>query len=149
MDINISDIQQKKLKICCLTYNLHGTGLDKIQINNLLKEHKNKDFDIFVISTQESQRSIAWNLVYYDKSYFEIDLESFFTQEYIKLDTITLGGIHLIIFVKVKYKDLVTNYRSEYVKTGWYGFLGNKGAVGISFKLFNLTFLFVNNHLTH
>lgn len=149
MESNISDNKEKKLKICCFTYNLHGIGLDKIQISNLLTKHKNKDFDIFVISTQESQRSIAWNLVYYDKSYFETDLENFFTQDYIKLETITLGGIHLIIFVKAKYKDLITNYRNEYVKTGWYGFLGNKGAIGISFKLFNLTFLFINNHLTH
>ena len=139
----------KHLKIFCLTYNLHGIALDKNQITTLLTKHKNKNFDIYAISTQECQRSIAMNLLYYDKTPFESDLASFFEKDYEHLNTITLGGIHLIIFIKTKYKILITNYYSDYVKTGWYGFLGNKGGIGISFKLFNLYFLFVNCHLSH
>ena len=139
----------KQLKIFCLTYNLHGIGLDKNQITTLLTNHKNKNFDIYAISTQECERSIAMNLLYYDKTSFELDLADFFTKDYVRLNTITLGGTHLIIFVKTKYKNLISNYYNDYVKTGWYGLLGNKGGICISFKLFNLHFLFINTHLCH
>ena len=93
------------LKICCLTYNLHGISLTKSQINELLTPHKRKKFDIYVISTQESERNIFWNLLYWDKSKFEMNLAQFFGQEYVRLHPETLGGVYLIIFLKSIHKN--------------------------------------------
>ena len=130
------------LKICCLTYNLHGEALDFIQISRLLTIHKNNSCDIYSIATQESQRSILMNLFFWDKTKFEEDLARFFGKDYVRLHTETLGGVHLIIFIKKIHKNYILNYYKEYIKTGFYGLLGNKGAVGIGFKLYNISFFF-------
>ena len=137
------------LTMCCITYNLHGESLSFIQINQLLTAHKNKSCDIYVISTQESQRSILMNLFFWDKSKFEEDLARFFGVDYVRLKPETLGGVHLIIFIKKTHKNNIMNYYKEYIKTGFYGLLGNKGAVGIGFKLYNISFLIINCHLCH
>ena len=66
------------LKICCITYNLHGISLDMNQINDVLITHKNNSCDIYAIATQESQRSILMNLFFWDKSKYEMELAHFF-----------------------------------------------------------------------
>jgi hypothetical protein len=33
------------------------------------------------------------------------------------------------------------------VKTGWYGFMGNKGAVSLNLMIGSQSFLFINSHL--
>ena len=38
------------------------------QINELLIKHKNNSCDIYAIATQESQRSILMNLLFWDKN---------------------------------------------------------------------------------
>ena len=137
------------LKICCITYNLHGISLDNSQINELLIKHKNNSCDIYAIATQESQRSILMNLIFWDKTKFEMDLAHFFGKEYVRLHTETLGGIHLIIFIKNIHKNYILNYYKEYIKTGMYGLLGNKGGIGIGFKMYNISFMFINCHLSY
>ena len=145
----ISANDEFSLTMCCMTYNLHGESLNLGQISHLLTLHKNRSCDIYVISTQESQRSILMNLLFWDKSKFEEDLAQFFGKDYVRLKTETLGGIHLIIFIKKIHKNYIMNYYKEYIKTGFYGLLGNKGAVGIGFKLYNISFLIINCHLCH
>ena len=145
----ISANDEFSLTMCCMTYNLHGESLNLGQISHLLTLHKNRSCDIYVISTQESQRSILMNLFFWDKSKFEEDLAQFFGKDYVRLKTETLGGIHLIIFIKKIHKNYIMNYYKEYIKTGFYGLLGNKGAVGIGFKLYNISFLIINCHLCH
>ena len=135
------------LTMCCITYNLHGESLNFAQINHLLTVHRNNDCDIYAISTQESQRSILMNLFFWDKSKFEEDLAQFFGKDYVRLKTETLGGVHLIIFIKIIHKNYILDYYKEYIKTGFYGLLGNKGAVGIGFKLYNISFFIISCHL--
>ena len=136
------------LKIFCITYNLHGIGLDMNQISEVLTIHKNNDCDIYAIATQESQRSILMNLFFWDKTKFEQDLAHFFGKDYVRLHTETLGGIHLIIFIKNIHKNYILNYYKDYIKTGFYGILGNKGGIGIGFKLYNISFFIINCHLS-
>ena len=140
--------ESHSLKICCITYNLHGIGLDTNQINEILTIHKNNSCDIYAIATQESQRSILMNLFFWDKTKFELDLAKFFGKDYVRLHTETLGGIHLIIFIKNIHKNYILNYYKEYIKTGFYGLFGNKGGIGIGFKMYNISFFFINCHLS-
>ena len=137
------------LKICCITYNLHGISLDKNQINELLTKHRNNSCDIYAIATQESQRSILMNLFFWDKLKFELDLANFFGKDYVRLLTETLGGIHLIIFIRNIHKNYILNYCKEYIKTGFYGIIGNKGGIGIGFKMYDISFFFINCHLSY
>ena len=135
------------LTMCCITYNLHGESLNFSQICHLLTVHENNNCDIYAISTQESQRSILMNLFFWDKSKFEEDLAQFFGRDYVRLKSETLGGVHLIIFIKKIHKNYILNYYKEYIKTGFYGLLGNKGAVGIGFQLYNISFFIISCHL--
>ena len=144
----LSNNDNLSLKIFCITYNLHGIGLDTNQINEVLTIHKNNDCDIYAIATQESQRSILMNLIFWDKTKFEQDLAHFFGKDYVRLHTERLGGIHLIIFIKSIHKNYILNYYNEYIKTGFYGLLGNKGGIGIGFKLYNISFFIINCHLS-
>ncbi len=139
--------ESKFIKLCCLTYNLKQKSLSEEQINSILSPHKKKNFDIYIIATQECERKTLLNIFYNDKSSFEIKLQKFFGDEFYNLKPITLGGIHLIIFAKTRYKSHINNYYNNFIKTGFYGILANKGAVSIVINIFNFSFLFINTHL--
>ena len=51
------------------------------------------------------------------------------------------------INLKKIHKNYILNYYKEYIKTGFYGLLGNKGAVGIGFQLYNISFFIISCHL--
>ena len=88
--------------ICCLTYNMHGLTPSLEQINQLLGIHKEKNFDIYVIGSQECLRSIFKSLFYSNKSIWEKQLKDYFGNEYENIQSVTLAAIHLIILVKKK-----------------------------------------------
>ena len=48
--------ESKNIKICCITFNLKQKSLSQEQIKSVLLPHKQKNFDIYIISTQECQR---------------------------------------------------------------------------------------------
>ena len=133
--------------ICCLTYNMHGLAPSLEQINQLLGIHKEKNFDIYVIGSQECLRSIFKSLFYSNKSIWEKQLKDYFGNEYENIQSVTLAAIHLIILVKKTIKNNITQIKYNSVKTGVNNFLGNKGAVGIWFTLFNLNIMIINCHL--
>ena len=61
--------------------------------------------------------------------------------------TIPLCAIHLVIFVKESLRKNISKVRVNKVKTGAKNLLGNKGAVGISFNIYNLSIMIINCHL--
>ena len=141
-------LKVQTLKICCLTYNLKEDTLSEQQLSEILSPHKNPSFDIYILSFQECERKTFINLFYSDKSALELKIVSFFPKTYYyNLTSITLGGIYLLIFIKNKHKNFVSNYSNNYIKTGFYGYLGNKGAVSIKFKIYDFTFIIINCHL--
>ena len=81
----------KFIKLCCLTYNLKQKSLSEEQINSILSPHKKKNFDIYIIATQECEIKTLLNIFYDDKSSFEIKLQKFFGEEFYNLKPITLG----------------------------------------------------------
>lgn len=137
----------KTIKICCITYNLKQKSLSDDEIKTFLSPHKQNNFDIYTIATQECERYTIFNIFYDDKSSFEQKLQNFFGEEFYNLNSITLAGIHLIIFAKKKYESFIKDCTNNYIKTGFYGLFGNKGAVSIYFKIYDTSFLFVNCHL--
>ena len=133
--------------ICCLTWNMHGQTPSNEDINKLLKNHKEKNYDIYVIGSQECLRSIFKSLFYSDKSIWENQLKIFFGNEYEMLLSVTLAAINMIIFIKKNLKEEIKDINYNTIKTGVYNYLGNKGAVGIWFTLLNLNIMFINSHL--
>ena len=153
MEKNNEEIKQTKIKnetkktICCLTWNMHGQTPTEKELQSLLQNHKEKNFDIYVIGSQECLRSIFKSLFYSDKSIWENQLKDFFGNEYEILSSVTLAAIHIIIFVKKNLRKKINYVNYNKVKTGAKNFLGNKGAVGIWFTLININIMFINSHL--
>jgi hypothetical protein len=58
-----------------------------------------------------------------------------------------LGATHLAVFAHITLAPLITNVRSECIATGISNVLGNKGGIGISFKLGKSNLLFISCHL--
>ena len=146
----IKEIKRKKemkKTICCLTWNMHGQRPSERELNDLLQKHKEKNFDIYVIGSQECLRSIFKSLFYSDKSIWENQLKLYFGDEYEMLSSVTLAAIHIIIFVKKNIRNNINAINYNSVKTGVYNYLGNKGAVGIWFTLININIMFINSHL--
>ena len=144
---NINEIITKsnKLKICCITWNMHGLIPTQDQIKSLLDPHKN--FDIYAIGSEECLRSIFKSLFYSDKSIWETSLKTYFGKEYDLIASETLCAIHLVIFIRSSLIKNISKVKTNSVKTGAKNLLGNKGAVGISFNIFNLSLMFINCHL--
>ena len=140
----------KTLKIFCITYNLHGLSPTEKEVSDLFDNYKN--YDLYVIGTQECLRTILKSLFITDKKIWENLLENYFKQyNIVQLKAVTLGPLHLIIFIKndlIKDKTNIRFIGSNSIKTGFYGYIANKGANYIWFQLMNIKFLFINCHLS-
>jgi len=134
-----------KLKICCLTWNMHGLVPTDEQVQKLLNGHL--DFDIYAIGSEECLRSIFKSLFYSNKSEWERKLQNYFGENYVLMASETLCAIHLVIFIRTNLINNVSKVKTNYVKTGANNLLGNKGAVGVSFNAFNISIMITNCHL--
>ena len=145
-NINQKYFKSNKLKICCVTWNMHGLNPTQKEIESLLDPHQK--FDIYAIGSEECLRSIFKSLFYSDKTIWETNLKNYFNRKYKEkyelISSETLCAIHLVIFIK---ESLIKDIRVNKVKTGAKNLLGNKGAVGISFNIFNLSIMIINCHL--
>ena len=60
----------------------------------------------------------------------------------------TLGRLYWLVFIKKEYGNSVSDYtNNNNIKTAFYGFLGNKGAIIIKFKIYDFSFIIINFHL--
>ena len=144
-NINTIVTKYNKLKLCCITWNMHGLNPSPREIKSLLEPHKN--CDIYAIGSEECLRSIFKSLFYSDKSAWETSLRNYFGNNYALIASETLCAIHLVIFIRTSLIKNVSKVRVNKVKTGAKNLLGNKGAVGISFSIFNLSIMIINCHL--
>jgi hypothetical protein len=67
---------------------------------------------------------------------------------FVLVNSRSLMGVHLCVFVQAPLIPLVSRISGAHVITGFFNKIGNKGAVGIGFKLGISSLLFVNCHLT-
>ena len=148
-NINQNFFKSNKLKICCITWNMHGLNPTQKEIDSLLDPHPK--FDIYAIGSEECLRSIFKSLFYSDKTIWETNLKNYFNRKYKEkyelISSETLCAIHLVIFIKESLIKHISKVRVNKVKTGAKNLLGNKGAVGISFNIFNLSIMIINCHL--
>ena len=142
---SFSSNNHRKIKICCLTWNMHGLMPSKEQVNLLLEPHKN--FDIYALGSEECLRSIFKSLFVSDKSEWESRLQNYFSKDYVLIASETLCAIHLVIFVRSTLLRYISKVKINSVKTGAKNLLGNKGAVGICFNIFHLSIMIINCHL--
>ena len=78
---SVTKLNDKKLKICCITYNMHGENPTQQEVAQFLNPHKN--YDIYAIGSEECLRSIFKSLFWSDKSSWENKLSNYFGNEYL------------------------------------------------------------------
>lgn len=103
-------------------------------------------FHIYVIGSEECERTIAQSAVNPSKKNWEMDLQLAVGQHYVPLRSHTLQAIHIVAYAHVSIVPLISEVRSAALPMGIGNTLGNKGAVSLSFKVGATRFCFVNAH---
>ena len=112
--INTEITKSNKLKLCCITWNMHGLNPNQNEIQSLLDPHKN--CDIYAIGSEECLRSIFKSLFYSDKSAWESSLRNYFGSNYALIASETLCAIHLVIFIRTSLIKNISKVRANKVK---------------------------------
>jgi phosphatidylinositol-bisphosphatase len=138
----------KPLKIQCATWNINGQILDDYSLPPWL----NTEIDIFIIGFQELDLDPHAYLI--TDSLKEEAVCRLLEQSMIKnshsmrrIASKKLVGLFMVVYIKEEHFQHVSEISTEYVTTGIMGMIGNKGAVGIRFKVFDSYLIFLNSHL--
>jgi len=139
-------IETKTLRIHVVTWNLYGKK-PKDCLKELLNIEKVKHH-IISIGTEECLRSIKKSTFYNSKSYWKHLLLNYLADEYTMISAHKMNALHLTLFAHKSIASYIQGIEYSEVRTGMRGTLGNKGAIGITFKLYGASFLFINCHLS-
>ena len=114
-------------------------------LNEVLPRHCRHH--LYVIATQECLRSIGKSLFYSSKKQWEAKVGYHLGEEYTQISAATIGATHLLVFGHMSIMHLITRVETQTVATGVGNFIGNKGAVAVSFCVGGTSLLFVGCHL--
>lgn len=105
--------------------------------------------DVYVIGFQEIVDLTAINLVadHSATKPWEQRIEKTLRHQYVKVTAKQLVGLSTVVYVKRELQGHVSDVQCETVGVGIMGVGGNKGGVGVSMRIFDSTFCFVNAHL--
>ncbi|KAG0238357.1 inositol polyphosphate 5-phosphatase [Actinomortierella wolfii] len=113
-----------------------------------LEMHANAPYHLIAINTQECEREIREAVLFPSKVIWERQVQLALGPDYVMLRSETMAALHLAVFIWKPIQHLVTAVDSSVVATGMGGIIGNKGAVAVAVYLGDMSFLFVNAHLT-
>ncbi|RMZ94501.1 Type II inositol 1-4-5-trisphosphate 5 [Brachionus plicatilis] len=148
-------IKYKNLRIFCGTYNVNGRMPDE-SLSPWIKLNS-KEIDIYAIGFQELVDLNTTNLLIKNDineqlwtAYIETELSDTRSKKlkYHLLTKSRMFGLFLLIYVSEKLieKKAISEIMKSQVATGIMDMLGNKGSLGISFKLFESRICFVCSH---
>lgn len=153
--------QHKQILIRTLTWNLCALPPPPTDfLTTILPLNK---FHIYVIGSEECERSIAQSAINPSKKNWETDVSLALGANYVPLRSHTLQAIHIIAFVHTSIVTFISEVTSAAIAMGIGNTLGNKGkhtfitylitshtiigAVALSFRVGKTRFTFVNAHL--
>jgi len=144
--------EKKDISMFIGTWNVNGKlpSEDDQDIKSWLKPEQN--FGIYAIGLQEIVDLSSPNTWMSKPDVEAVERwEKFFTEHipknYMLLQKKHLVGIALFIFIQKQLNQFVEEEESNQVGVGLLGVAGNKGGVGIRFKIYDSTMCFVNSHL--
>ena len=73
--------------------------------------------------------------------------ETKFGEDWISVNSVSLAAISLIVLIKKKHVNLISNIKNDVISVGWGNTIANKGAVCISFVIGGKKVIFINCHL--
>ena len=136
--------EHSALLIRTVTWNLCGNSPPSTEsLSGIIPRNR---FHIYVIGSEECERTIAQSAVNPSKKNWEVDLQLAVGQHYVPLRSHTLQAIHIVAYAHVSIVPLISEVRSAALPMGIGNTLGNKGVVSLSFKVGKTRFCFVNAH---
>jgi phosphatidylinositol-bisphosphatase len=139
----------KNLKVVIGTWNVNSK-IPNASLAGWLRIHE--EADIYVMGLQEidmtagallreeTEQGLAWSHKF-DETFSQAK------SNYIQIMARQLVGIYHCIYIHEKHRNFISDVRSASEGVGVLGMMGNKGGVGIRFKLYETTFCFINAHL--
>jgi hypothetical protein len=127
------------LNVNVITWNVAGIDVPD-DLGILFNTKTLENIDIFAIGVQECsvfkindwQKHLKTLMAYYG---------------FLDVTSIHMCQMFLIVFIRSQYLPFVENVTSSYKPMGFAKIVGNKGGIGISFKLFGYIVTFINCHL--
>lgn len=151
LDLDSLTLDPDKLnfRLHVVTWNV-GTASPPRDLSSLfLLDSSVSNIDMYVIGLQEVNSKIVnflSDLAFDDPwSLFLMDILA--PLGYIKLSSIRMQGLLLLTFVKHKHIPFVQDIRTNYIRTGLYGYWGNKGGVTVRMSVYGHMLCFMNCHL--
>jgi hypothetical protein len=133
-----------KLRVLAMTWNMYGRK-GPPDLNEMLPKHSKHH--IYILSFQECMRSIGSSLLYSSKKAWQEQLKTHLGEEYVLIESGTVGATYLITFYHVSIFHLVNQVDCKTVATGVGNIIGNKGAVAVFFNISGTTVLAIGCHL--
>uniref|UniRef100_A0A8C8RGJ0 Inositol polyphosphate-5-phosphatase K n=1 Tax=Pelusios castaneus TaxID=367368 RepID=A0A8C8RGJ0_9SAUR len=140
---------RRTLRLHLVTWNV-GTASPPPDVTSLLQlSSQGPSMDMYVIGLQEVNSKIVNFLsdLAFDDPWSTFLMTVLSPLGYIKLSSIRMQGLLLLVFVKHAHIPFIRDIRTNYTRTGLYGYWGNKGGVTIRMALYGHTICFMNCHL--
>ncbi|XP_066455764.1 inositol polyphosphate 5-phosphatase K isoform X2 [Eleutherodactylus coqui] len=138
-----------KLQLQIVTWNV-GTAPPPRDLSSLLQlDSSDANIDLYVIGLQEVNSRMVNFLsdLAFDDSWSLYFMDILAPLGYVKLSSIRMQGLLLLIFVKHKHIPFIQDIQTNYIRTGLYGYWGNKGGVTIRMSVYGHMLCFMNCHL--
>eukprot|EP00276_Gloeochaete_wittrockiana_P003554 CAMPEP_0184658458 /NCGR_PEP_ID=MMETSP0308-20130426/25471_1 /TAXON_ID=38269 /ORGANISM="Gloeochaete witrockiana, Strain SAG 46.84" /LENGTH=566 /DNA_ID=CAMNT_0027097447 /DNA_START=81 /DNA_END=1781 /DNA_ORIENTATION=+ len=132
----------RRISIFMLTWNQHG----KPPPEPLSAIIPPDSFDMYVIGTEECERTIEQSFLFRSKRRWEALLCDTLGEGCCMIASTDLIAIHICILVRRELLPFITAVQCGRVATGIGNVIGNKGAVAISLRFGLTDFIFVNAH---
>eukprot|EP01031_Cornospumella_fuschlensis_P027507 gene27507-33224_t len=140
-------LENKQVMVRTVTWNLCAKpppNKDAI-VNTTIPLNK---FHVYVVGTEECERSIAQSAINPSKKNWEAYLRDAIGPRYKPLRSHTLQAIHIMVFVHEAIAHMCNVATSAAVAFGVGNTLGNKGAVGLLLRIGSSRLIVVNAHLS-
>eukprot|EP00818_Percolomonas_sp_WS_P003524 CAMPEP_0117436636 /NCGR_PEP_ID=MMETSP0759-20121206/1109_1 /TAXON_ID=63605 /ORGANISM="Percolomonas cosmopolitus, Strain WS" /LENGTH=460 /DNA_ID=CAMNT_0005228241 /DNA_START=74 /DNA_END=1453 /DNA_ORIENTATION=+ len=131
------------ISIKIITFNMNGRSFQN-QVKEKLSWMQPNSKHMYVFASQECETSIEWSFFSQAKKEWANVLDGLFGENYAQIASVTMLGLHLVVFVQMPMVERISDVRAVKVSTTLFG---NKGSVGISCCFDKKRLLFINAHL--
>ncbi|XP_020659193.2 inositol polyphosphate 5-phosphatase K isoform X2 [Pogona vitticeps] len=139
----------QSIRLHVVTWNV-GTASPPPEVTSLLQlNSQDQAVDLYVIGLQEVNSKIVNFLsdMAFDDPWSLFFMSVLSPLSYVKVSSIRMQGLLLLVFAKQAHLPFIRDIRSQFTRTGLYGYWGNKGGVTIRMSLYGHSVCFLNCHL--
>ncbi|KAM9320861.1 inositol polyphosphate 5-phosphatase K isoform 3-T3 [Gastrophryne carolinensis] len=141
--------RMQDFRLHVVTWNV-GTAFPPRDVTSLLLlDLPDLNIDMYVIGLQEVNSRVMNFLsdMVFDDPWSLFLMDTLAPLGYVRLSSIRMQGLLLLTFVKLKHIPFVQDIRTNYIRTGLYGYWGNKGGVILRMSVYGHMLCFMNCHL--